>query len=324
MFYRGRRLRKNPAVRSLVRETRLHPSELVYPIFVQEGENIKEEISSLPGQFRYSPDRLEEIVEEMRACGVRACLLFGIPSHKDACGSSAWEEYGVVQTAIRRLRSLDRELYIIADVCMCEYTSHGHCGVLGDHGEVLNDETLPRLAQIALSYARAGVDMVAPSDMMDGHIAALRAALDGEGFYDLPIMGYSAKYASSFYGPFRQAAGSAPSFGDRKAYQMDYANANEAMREMQADWDEGADILMVKPAMAYLDILRMAADRFDAPLAAYQVSGEYAMLKYAVAEGLMHPDVMNESLIAIKRAGANVIITYHALDYARAWKEYQG
>ena len=225
MFYRGRRLRKNPAVRSLVRETRLHPSELVYPIFVQEGENIKEEISSLPGQFRYSPDRLEEIVEEMRACGVRACLLFGIPSHKDACGSSAWEEYGVVQTAIRRLRSLDRELYIIADVCMCEYTSHGHCGVLGDHGEVLNDETLPHLAQIALSYARAGVDMVAPSDMMDGHIAALRAALDGEGFYDLPIMGYSAKYASSFYGPFRQAAGSAPSFGDRKAYQMDYARA---------------------------------------------------------------------------------------------------
>ena len=324
MFYRGRRLRKTPAVRSLVRETRLHPSELVYPIFVQEGENIKEEISSLPGQFRYSPDRLEEVVAEMRACGVRACLLFGIPAHKDACGSSAWEEYGVVQTAIRRLRSLDSELYIIADVCMCEYTSHGHCGVLGAHGEVLNDETLPHLAQIALSYARAGVDMVAPSDMMDGRIAALREALDGEGFYDLPIMGYSAKYASSFYGPFRQAAGSAPSFGDRKAYQMDYANANEAMREMQADWDEGADILMVKPAMAYLDILRMAADRFDAPLAAYQVSGEYAMLKHAVAEGLMHADVMNESLIAIKRAGASVIITYHALDYARAWKEYQG
>ena len=320
-FYRGRRLRKNAAIRSMMKETRLQPEDFVLPIFVVEGEGIQREISSLPGHYHYSVDKLENIVEQMQQAGVPSCILFGIPDKKDSCGSEASNEDGVVQRAIRRLRQLWLELYIIADVCMCEYTSHGHCGILNGKGEVLNDETLPHLAQIAITYAEAGVDMVAPSDMMDGHIAAIRSALDESGFEQVAIMGYSAKYASAYYGPFREAAGSAPAFGDRKSYQMDCANGKEAMREMQADVEEGADLLMVKPALAYLDVLKEATQTFRLPVAAYNVSGEYAMLKMAVQQGLMAESVIPETLTAIKRAGAKLIITYFALEAAQKLKQ---
>lgn len=320
-FYRGRRLRKNAAIRSMMKETRLQPEDFVLPIFVVEGEGIQREISSLPGHYHYSVDKLENIVEQMQQARVPSCILFGIPDKKDSCGSEASNEDGVVQRAIRRLRQLWPELYIIADVCMCEYTSHGHCGILNGKGEVLNDETLPHLAQIAITYAEAGVDMVAPSDMMDGHIAAIRSALDESGFEQVAIMGYSAKYASAYYGPFREAAGSAPAFGDRKSYQMDCANGKEALREMQADVEEGADLLMVKPALAYLDVLKEATQTFRLPVAAYNVSGEYAMLKMAVQQGLMAESVIPETLTAIKRAGAKLIITYFALEAAQKLKQ---
>lgn len=326
-FYRGRRLRKNAAIRSLMQEVRLTPQDFIQPIFVVEGEGVKKEISSLPGQYHYSVDMLDDIAQQMQQSGILGCILFGIPDHKDSCASEAAKEDGVVQQAIRRLRSLSPDLYIIADVCMCEYTSHGHCGILNGKGEVLNDETLPHLAEIAVSYAEAGVDMVAPSDMMDGHTAAIRSALDAAGYEQVALMGYSAKYASAYYGPFREAAHSAPSFGDRKSYQMNPANRTEALLEMQADIDEGADVLMVKPAMAYLDILRECSNQFRLPIAAYNVSGEYAMLKMAVQQGLMAESVIPETLIAIKRAGASFIITYFALEAAEnikkgAWQQW--
>lgn len=316
-MYRGRRLRRNAAIRSMVRETHLHKSDLILPIFVVEGENIKSPISSLPGHNHYSVDRLEDIVNDMHECGVQSCLLFGIPDHKDCVGSEAYNEQGVVQRAIREIKRLDPSMYVIGDVCMCEYTDHGHCGILDANGDVKNDETLTYLSKIAVSYADAGIDMIAPSDMMDGHIATLREALDNAGYTQLPIMGYSAKFASAYYGPFREAAHSAPSFGDRKTYQMDYANGNEALREIEADIQEGVDIIMVKPAMAYLDVIKEAKLNYNMPMCAYQVSGEFAMLKMAVKEGLMNESVIDESLLAIKRAGADLIITYFALEIAR-------
>ena len=317
MFFRGRRLRKNPTIRSMVRENRLHKEDLIYPIFVVDGNNIKREISSLPGNYHYSIDRLCDVVEEMKECGVVSCILFGVPDHKDCLGSGAYDEHGLVQEATREIKRLDPSIYVIGDVCMCEYTDHGHCGILQEDGYVNNDETLHYLSKIAVSYAKAGIDMVAPSDMMDGRILMMRDALDEAGYENLPIMSYSAKFASSYYGPFREAAQSAPSFGDRKSYQMDYANGNEAMREIEADISEGADIIMVKPAMAYLDVIKEASLNYNMPMCAYQVSGEYAMLKMAVDNGLMNEDVIMESLIAIKRAGAQLIITYFALDIAR-------
>ncbi len=324
MFFRGRRLRKNGTIRSMVRENRLHKEDLIYPIFVVEGSNIKKEISSLKGNYHYSVDRLYEVVNEMKECGIVSCILFGIPEHKDCKGTQAYDEHGIVQKAIREIKRLDKSLYVIADVCMCEYTDHGHCGILDKDGYVNNDETLYYLSQIALSYALAGVDMVAPSDMMDGRIQAMRATLDQNGFETLPIMAYSAKFASSYYGPFREAAKSAPSFGDRKSYQMDYSNGNEALREIEADIQEGADIIMVKPAMAYLDIIKEAKLNYNMPLCAYQVSGEYAMLKMAVDNGLMNEDVIYESMVAFKRAGCDLIITYFALDIARKMGEGNG
>lgn len=317
MFFRGRRLRKNSTIRSMVRENRLNKDDLIYPIFVVDGKNVKREISSLPNNYHYSIDRLCEVVEEMNECGVKSCILFGVPDHKDCLGSGAYDEHGLVQEAVREIKRLDPSIYVIGDVCMCEYTDHGHCGILQEDGYVNNDETLHYLSKIAVSYAKAGIDMVAPSDMMDGRILAMREALDEAGYETLPIMAYSAKFASSYYGPFREAAQSAPSFGDRKSYQMDYANGNEAMREIEADISEGADIIMVKPAMAYLDVIKEASLNYNMPMCAYQVSGEYAMLKMAVDQGLMNEDVIMESLIAIKRAGAKLIITYFALDIAR-------
>ena len=320
MFYRGRRLRKNPVIRQLTRETQLSPLDFVYPIFVAEGENLCQPIPSMPGVFRWSVDRLGEVLARMEKAGVGACLLFGIPDHKDEIGSAAWDENGVVQRAMAQIRRLSPEMYIIGDVCMCEYTSHGHCGILDETGYVKNDETLGYLCRIAVSYARAGADMVAPSDMMDGHIQAIRSALDEAGFVNTAILGYSAKFASGFYGPFRDAADSAPVFGDRKAYQMDPANGREALREIEADIREGADMVMVKPAMPYLDILKAGSEAYNIPFAAYQVSGEYSMLKKAMEEGLLPPTVVEESLIALKRAGARWLITYFALEVGEALK----
>ena len=320
-FYRGRRLRRNAVIRRMVRETVLQAQDLIYPIFVEEGRRGKAPIAAMPGIHQYGLDALQEVVEEMQACGVCACILFGIPEHKDHAGSSASDPHGIVQEAIRTLKRLDPQLYVIADVCMCEYTDHGHCGILDAHGEVMNDETLTHLCRIALSYAHAGADMVAPSDMMDGHIQALRSALDEAGYVSLPIMGYSAKYASAYYGPFREAAHSAPAFGDRRAYQMDIGNRREAMREIAADIAEGADIIMVKPALAYLDVIHEASQRFDQPLCAYNVSGEYSMLRLAVDHGIVSEAIIMESLLAIKRAGAKLIITYFALEAARQLQE---
>ncbi len=317
---RMRRLRSGDTVRRMVRETRVSPDSLVYPVFIAEGEHIFREIPSLPNQFHYSPDELERLTERLQNHGVSRVLLFGLPAQKDECGSSAWDENGIVQQGIRRLRELMPELYIITDVCMCEYTSHGHCGILCGH-EVDNDRTLECLSDIALSHARAGADMVAPSDMMDGRVAAIREKLDQNGFCNIPIMAYSAKFASSFYGPFREAAGSAPAFGDRRAYQMDWHNAREAMRECALDVQEGADIIMVKPALAYLDLIHEAQTRFDLPLAAYAVSGEYAMVKAAAAAGLIDErGVMCESAVAVFRAGADILITYYACELADAMR----
>ena len=280
MMNRMRRLRQNEKIRSLVRETHLELSELIYPIFVIEGEDIKNSIDSMPGIYQYSIDRLEEELDQVVASGISSILIFGIPSHKDEVGSGAYDEEGITQRAIRWIKEHYPKLLVIADVCLCEYTSHGHCGLVqGD--KILNDETLPLLAKMSTSLVRSGADIIAPSDMMDGRIQAIREALDQEGYTDVPIMAYSAKYASGFYSPFRDAAHSAPCFGDRKTYQMDYANVKEAMREIEADIQEGADFVMVKPALAYLDVIRAAADRFDHPIVAYNVSGEYAMVKAA-------------------------------------------
>ncbi|AGY75349.1 porphobilinogen synthase [Clostridium autoethanogenum] len=321
MFRRHRRLRKNPIIRDMVRETVLNPSDFIYPLFVVEGENIKEEISSLDNNYHYSIDRLPEAVKEIKDAGVKSVILFGIPDHKDEVATSAFEENGIIQKAVRKLKELDPELYVITDVCMCEYTSHGHCGILNGH-EVDNDETLKYIAKIALSHAQAGADMVAPSDMMDGRVEAIRNILDENGFKNVAIMAYSAKYCSAFYGPFRDAADSAPKFGDRKGYQMDPANVREAMLEIEDDIKEGADIIMVKPALPYLDVVRLARDKFDLPVAAYNVSGEFAMVKVAAKAGLIDEKaIVKEMLTCIKRAGAGMIITYYALDICRWIKE---
>lgn len=318
---RPRRLRSSDTLRRMVREIRVSPDSLVYPLFLIEGENIKEPIPSLDGQFRYSPDRICEEIEVCLNAGVSRVLLFGIPAHKDACGSSAWDPNGVVQQGIRAIKAKYPQCYIITDVCMCEYTDHGHCGILCGHN-VDNDKTLEVLAKTALSHVQAGADMVAPSDMMDGRIAAIRTMLDSHGFENVPIMSYSAKYASAFYGPFRDAAGSAPAFGDRRGYQMDPHNRREALKECALDVEEGADILMVKPALSYLDVIRECSDAFDLPMAAYSVSGEYAMIKAAGKAGLIDEHrVMCESALSIFRAGADILITYFAKELAQAMKQ---
>jgi len=317
-FPRFRRLRRSEGLRGLVRETRLSPADFVYPLFVAHGRGLRREIESMPGQYHLSPDGLAREAEELRALGIPAVLLFGLPAAKDEEGSEAYADDGIVQEAVRALKQAAPELVVITDVCLCEYTSHGHCGVVVD-GEVDNDRTLELLARTAFSHACAGADMVAPSDMMDGRVAAIRRALDENGFAHLPIMAYAAKYASAFYGPFRVAADSAPQFGDRRGYQMDPPNVREALREIEADIAEGADIVMVKPALAYLDVLARARQRFDLPLAAYNVSGEYAMVKAADRLGWLDGRrTALEVLTAIKRAGADIIITYHAKE-AAAW-----
>ena len=315
---RMRRLRSNPAIRRMVRETQLDAGDLIYPLFVVPGMGIREEIGSMPGVFHLSIDQLEAEAAELLGLGIPAVILFGLPESKDEAGTGAFAQDGIVQMAIRELKEKAPELYVITDVCMCEYTSHGHCGAVDEHGCVLNDVTLEMLAMTAVSHAEAGADMVAPSDMMDGRVAAIRAALDAEGYSDIPIMAYSAKYASGYYGPFREAADSAPAFGDRAGYQMDPANGDEAIRETALDVDEGADIVMVKPALAYMDIIRRVKDDFGMPTAAYNVSGEYAMVKAAAANGWIDEKrVVLETLTGFKRAGADLILTYHAKDAAR-------
>lgn len=321
MLIRPRRLRKTDTLRKMVREVRVDPSSLIYPMFVTEGSNIKEEIPSMPGQFRYSIDTMGEKLEELAKAGVGGVMLFGIPEHKDEAGSQAYAEDGIVQKAFRRAKSEVSDLLYIGDVCMCEYTSHGHCGVLCGH-EVDNDKTIELMAQIALSQVEAGADMVAPSDMMDGRVRAIRELLDKNGHTDIPIMAYSAKFASSFYGPFRDAAGSAPAFGDRKSYQMDYHNRREAIKEVLLDIDEGADIVMVKPAMAYGDLIREVKDITTLPVAAYSVSGEYSMIKSAAQMGRIDEKaVMCESAICAYRAGADIYITYFASELAECMRE---
>lgn len=315
---RPRRLRRTETLRAMVRENTLAPTDFIYPLFVEFGENIRREVPSMPGVFNMSLDQLPAEIDELKALGIPAVILFGIPESKDEAGTGGYAEDGIVQQAIRAIKAHDPEFYVITDVCMCEYTSHGHCGILDDNGCVLNDVTLELLAQTAVSHVEAGADMVAPSDMMDGRVSAIRAALDAEGYTDVPIMAYSAKYASAYYGPFRDAADSTPAFGDRRAYQMDAANSDEAMREVAMDIDEGADIVMVKPALAYMDIIRRVKDEFAYPTAAYNVSGEYAMVKAAAANGWIDEKrVVLETLLGFKRAGADLILTYHAKDAAR-------
>lgn len=319
---RLRRLRVSETMRSMVRETRIDKSDLVYPVFVIEGENIKNPIDSMPGIYQYSVDRFDEELERVMAAGIKAILIFGIPAHKDEVGSEAYNDEGVTQRAIRHIKSKAPDMLVIADVCLCEYTSHGHCGLVCG-GEILNDETLPLLAKMSVSLAKAGADIIAPSDMMDGRVAAIREALDENGFQNKMIMAYSAKFASGFYGPFREAAHSAPAFGDRKTYQMDPANRREAIRECLEDIDEGADVIMVKPALAYLDVIREVSDRTDYPVAAYNVSGEYSMVKAAAANGWIDEKrIVMEIMTGIRRAGAKIIITYHALDVAK-WLDEQ-
>jgi porphobilinogen synthase len=317
-FQRFRRLRRSEALRSLVAETRLDARDFVYPLFVTHGRGVRNEIASMPGQFQLSLDQLAAEAQDLRDLGVPAVLLFGLPASKDSLGHEAYAKDGIVQQAVRALKDAESTLCVICDVCLCEYTDHGHCGIVSATGEVENDTTLELLAQIAVSQAEAGADMVAPSDMMDGHTAALRAALDDAGYTATPIMAYAAKYASAFYGPFRVAAESAPQFGDRRGYQMDPPNAREALREIEAEVAEGADIVMVKPALPYLDVLSQARQSFDLPLAAYNVSGEYAMLKAAIQNGwLDERRATLEALTGIKRAGADIIITDHAKEAAR-------
>ena len=318
-----RRLRRTEAIRSLVRETRLEPGALIYPLFICQGEGVRREIRSMPGVFNLSADEAVKEAEECARLGLGGLLLFGLPAEKDATGTGAWDDAGVVQTALRAFRSnkaLDG-LVKIADVCLCEYTSHGHCGVVvgdGQHFEVDNDQTVDLLAKAAVSLARAGADVVAPSDMMDGRVGAIRGALDGAGLEQTPILSYASKFTSAFYGPFRDAADSAPQFGDRRSYQMDGANLREAMREIEGDIAEGADMLLMKPAMPYLDVIREARERFDLPMGAYQVSGEYSMLKAAFDRGWLEPErAMMESLLSMRRAGAGFIVTYFAKAAAR-------
>lgn len=318
MINRPRRLRMSESLRKMVRETKISKDSLIYPFFVKDGENIKTPIASMDGQFHYSVDRVHEFIEESLTKGVSRFMIFGVPDHKDACGSSAHAQDGVVQRGISEIKKRFPEAYIIADTCMCEYTSHGHCGIL--EGEYVdNDKTIDVIAKIALSQVQAGADMIAPSDMMDGRVLAIRELLDKNNYQNTAIMSYSAKYSSAFYGPFREAAGSAPSFGDRKQYQMDFHNSDEAMREIQLDIEEGADIVMVKPALSYLDVIRRAKDHFDMPIAAYSVSGEYAMIKAAAKAGLIDEyKIMCESAASIYRAGADILITYYAKEIADA------
>lgn len=317
---RPRRLRKNESIRRLVRETNLTVDDLIYPIFIEDGENIKKEIPSMPDIYRWSLDRVDEELEEVVSLNIPAVLLFGIPSHKDEVGSDTWNEEGIIQRAIRHIKKNYPQLYVITDVCFCEYTSHGHCGVLHNH-DVDNDLTLENTRKQVISHAKAGADMVAPSGMMDGVVRTIREALDSSGFKDVPIMAYSAKYASSYYGPFREAADSTPAFGDRRTYQMDPANRLEALREVKLDIEEGADIVMVKPALSYLDIIRDIKNNFNVPLAAYNVSGEYSMIKAAGKMGWIdEKKVMMETLTSMKRAGADIIITYFAKEVAKTLK----
>ncbi len=314
---RLRRLRQSETLRALVRENRIDVGDLIYPVFVVDGKGIRQEIDSMPGIFRYSPDQLSAEAEEVAKLKIPAVLLFGIPEHKDETGSSAYDPQGVVQKAIRAIKSAVPELLVVTDICLCEYTSHGHCGIVSN-GVIDNDRTLPLLSSVALSHVEAGADIVAPSDMMDGRVKAIREALDDKGCQHIPILSYAAKYASAFYGPFREAAESAPQFGDRRSYQMDPPNVREALREVELDIAEGADIVMVKPALAYLDVIREVRNKFNHPLAAYNVSGEYAMVKAACQKGwLDERQVVLETLTAIKRAGADIVLTYHAKDAAR-------
>ena len=322
-FERPRRLRRTPALRAMVRETRLSPAALIWPLFVVAGQGVRAPIQSLPGQFHYSPDTLVQAAKQARQNGVNAFILFGLPkeTEKDERGSAAWAENGPVQQGLRALRAALPDALLITDVCLCEYTSHGHCGLLCGH-EVDNDATLPLLAQTAVSHAEAGADIVAPSDMMDGRVGAIRRALDAAGFEQVSILSYAVKYASAFYGPFREAAGSAPAFGDRRGYQMDPHNAREALREAELDVREGADMLMVKPALAYLDVVRAVRERFALPLCTYSVSGEYAMMKAAAQAGLIDEHrVMCESAVAAFRAGADLYITYYANELAQAMQK---
>lgn len=319
-MHRTRRLRKNPVIRNMVKETRIDLDDLIYPLFLVEGSDIKREISSMKGVYHFSVDKVIEEVDELIELGINSILLFGIPDKKDTVGSGGYANDGIIQKAIRRIKDIHPDIYIITDVCMCEYTSHGHCGILDHNGYVDNDETIKYLSKIAISHVEAGADMVAPSDMMDGRIAHMRKALDENGYETIPIMSYSAKYCSSFYGPFREAADSAPSCGDRKSYQMDMANTDEAMREVAYDIEEGADIIIVKPALSYLDIIRRTKDNFNVPVAAYNVSGEYSMIKSAIEQGIVGEDTMMEVLTSIKRAGADIIITYFAKDVAKLLK----
>ena len=320
---RTRRLRTTGGIRSLVRENQLKIDDLIYPIFIEEGKGIKKEIESMPGIFRFSLDILPEELDAVKELGIRAIILFGIPDSKDEIGSETWNDQGIIQKSIRFIKKHYPELYVITDVCFCEYTSHGHCGIIHNN-DVDNDATLKNLSKQAISHARAGADMVAPSGMMDGMIRTLRESLDKEGFYQLPIMSYAVKYSSSYYGPFRDAADSAPSFGDRRTYQMDPANRREAFREADFDKEEGADILMVKPALSYLDIIRDIRNNYNIPIACYNVSGEYAMIKAAGEKGWIDEQkVMMESLLSMKRAGADLIITYFAKEVARLLREQQ-
>jgi porphobilinogen synthase len=316
-IHRPRRLRRNEALRGFVRETRLSPSGMVYPMFACPGTNVRKEVTSMPGIYQQSVDQIVEECREVAGLGIAAVILFGLPEHKDELGTEAADAHGAVQRSIEAIRKAKLNLLVIADVCLCEYTSHGHCGVMKD-GEVLNDPTLVLLADAALSHARAGADLVAPSDMMDGRVAAIRQRLDENNFEDVAILSYAAKYCSSFYGPFREAAQSTPQSGDRRSYQMDSANAREALREVALDLEEGADIIMVKPALPYLDVVRRVRERFDVPVGAYNVSGEYSMVKAAARNGWIDEKrVVLEILTGIQRAGADIVLTYHAKDAAR-------
>lgn len=319
-FNRHRRLRGSANLRSMVRETSLHKEDFIYPLFVVEGENVKEEISSMPGVFHFSLDRLGEELDEVVDLGIPSVILFGVPNEKDAVGSQAYHDHGITQEAIRFAKERHPELVVIADTCLCQYTDHGHCGVI-ENGVILNDESLDLLARTAISQAKAGADIIAPSNMMDGFVAAIRFGLDQAGFSHIPIMSYGVKYSSAYYGPFREAAHSTPQFGDRKTYQMDPANRLEALREAASDIEEGADFMIVKPALSYLDIIREVRDNYDVPIVAYNVSGEYAMVKAAALNGWVDEEkIVLETLLSMKRAGADIVMTYHAKDAAR-WLE---
>lgn len=320
-FKRHRRLRQNATMRAMIKETYLHKEDFIYPIFVMEGENVKNPVASMPGIYQFSLDRLHEEMDEVVALGIPSVILFGLPAEKDAVGSEAYHDHGIIQKAIRFVKENYPEVMVIADTCLCEYTSHGHCGVVSEDERILNDPSLDLLAQTAISQAKAGADIIAPSNMMDGFVAAIRKGLDEAGFEDTPIMSYAVKYASAYYGPFREAADGAPKFGDRKTYQMDPSNRLEAMREAASDVEEGADFLIVKPALSYLDIIRDVRNNHDMPVVAYNVSGEYAMVKAAALNGWMdEKQTVLETLLSMKRAGADLIMTYHAKDAAR-WLE---